>query len=78
MNIIGRRIKDNKALCCLNCRYPVLLIGRLVCYFIQKYNLFLNFYFRCRVNMQLFVYNVQMNVKMTVEIVQSNLFSYLF
>jgi hypothetical protein len=36
MNIIGRRIKDNKALCCLNCRYPVLLIGRLVCYLMQK------------------------------------------
>lgn len=30
MNIIGKRIKESKAFCCLNCRYPVLLVGRLV------------------------------------------------
>jgi len=30
MNHVGRRIKETKAFCCLNCRYPVLLVGRLV------------------------------------------------
>jgi hypothetical protein len=34
MNLIGRRIKETKAFCCLNCRYPVLLVGRLVRYLI--------------------------------------------
>ncbi|CAF4620216.1 unnamed protein product [Rotaria sp. Silwood1] len=30
MNLVGKRIKETKAFCCLNCRYPVLLVGRLM------------------------------------------------
>ncbi|CAF1228029.1 unnamed protein product [Rotaria magnacalcarata] len=29
-NLIGKRIKETKPLCCLSCRYPVLLVGRLM------------------------------------------------
>ncbi|CAF1074109.1 unnamed protein product [Rotaria sordida] len=30
MNLIGKRIKETKSFCCLSCRYPILLVGRLM------------------------------------------------
>ena len=72
MNSVGRRVRDNKVLCCSICRYPVLLVGRFVRFVLFVVLIDVLFSLRFHVNTRHSVYNVPMTVKAIDEHVQSN------